>query len=412
MQKFILLTVLCLFWLMPQTALSEETAPPDYLVRAALLPYDERDLAVMPKFNFPPGTPLDYYVNGEKRQTDLPVIWENGRTLLPLRLVGEACGADVAWDSAAKQAVIRLNDRTVVVQPGSKKLWLNDAALDMAAAPELRGGVLYLPLREIGEALGKEVLYCGKLQQAFIMVYDKGRADYASRPAFCQLLEQTYLAGYGDVWDIGRQTVVALKYGQIYTDYAALAEQTFVGASWLSCAGQIEAALGCKLLQLSQPSEGAHYILACYYDGDALRDVRILWDGVPNCDISDDGFVYGGYWYATESWTEYRAGATPEYIDRCRFFRIDLNTPPDEFFTPEFLGVQNYHYGYAGYADQNPAGTPKYIVTADAVYSHGYRDTATHREDAASWLKIPLDGSGHTKVAAPPPAAEWSYQIP
>ena len=39
------------------------------------------------------------FVNGEKKQLDVPARLVNGRSMVPLRFVGEAVGADVHWDS-------------------------------------------------------------------------------------------------------------------------------------------------------------------------------------------------------------------------------------------------------------------------------------------------------------------------
>ncbi len=411
MKRIVLLMFLGILWFMPQNVRSEEIAPPDFLVRISLLSYDERDYTNKPKFNYPPGTPTDYYVKGEKYQTDLPVLIENGHTLLPLRLVGEACDAEVSWHNDQKQAAVQLGGQKAIVQLGSKNLLIDGKTLNMGAAPTVRGGVVYLPLRAIGEALGKEVFYCSRLHQAFIMVYDKEQASYESRQNFNQLMEQTYLDKYGDIWDIGSQTVVTVKDNDIYTDGAGLFEQAFVGDCWLACTAQLEEALGCRLLGLAMPQGAPHYIIACYYNAEALQDVRILWDGLPYYEVSDDGFVYENYWYATESWTERRIGSTPEYIDHCRFFRIDLNTPPDKYFIPEYLGVTNYHYGFADYTYENTDGMPRYIVTEDAVYAHGYRDAVTKRDYPECWCKIFLDGSGHEEMIEPPPADEWLYQV-
>ena len=62
---------------------------------------------------------VDVIVNGKTTQGDVPAIILNGRTLVPLKLVGESLGANVTWDSNTKtvnvqsQAVNSNNDRNV-----------------------------------------------------------------------------------------------------------------------------------------------------------------------------------------------------------------------------------------------------------------------------------------------------------
>lgn len=49
--------------------------------------------------------PIKIFVDGKEIKSDVPAQLVNGRTMVPLRVVGEALGADVAWDGA-KNAVI------------------------------------------------------------------------------------------------------------------------------------------------------------------------------------------------------------------------------------------------------------------------------------------------------------------
>ncbi len=251
---------------------TEEIAFPDFLVRIPLAEYDERSWVTLPPFNYPPGTPTEYYVIGERRETDLPMLIDGGRTMLPLRLVGEACGAEVSWDNGKKQATVQLDGQNAFVRLGCTELLVDGKKLDMGGAPTVRGAVVYLPLRAISEALGKEVFYCNRLQQAFVMVCDKEKADYESRQNFNQLMEQTYFSGYGDIWDVGRQKIVAVSDNDVYTDGSGLFEQAFVGDCWLECAPEMEEELGCKLISLTMPTGGAYYIIGLYAENMELAE--------------------------------------------------------------------------------------------------------------------------------------------
>jgi len=42
------------------------------------------------------------YVNGEGNTLDAPAVIYNDRTLVPLRFIAEAVGADVSWDSGMR----------------------------------------------------------------------------------------------------------------------------------------------------------------------------------------------------------------------------------------------------------------------------------------------------------------------
>ena len=48
-------------------------------------------------------------VDGEQVKLDAPPVLINGRTLVPLRFISEALGADVRWDKAASTVIIRID---------------------------------------------------------------------------------------------------------------------------------------------------------------------------------------------------------------------------------------------------------------------------------------------------------------
>lgn len=49
------------------------------------------------------------YVNGEKQEIDVPALIVDGRTLAPVRFVGENAGYNVNWDEVNKQVFLELN---------------------------------------------------------------------------------------------------------------------------------------------------------------------------------------------------------------------------------------------------------------------------------------------------------------
>lgn len=48
----------------------------------------------------------EYYHNGERKQLDAPPFIQNGRTLIPVRAITEALGADVSWDNETRTAIV------------------------------------------------------------------------------------------------------------------------------------------------------------------------------------------------------------------------------------------------------------------------------------------------------------------
>lgn len=103
-------------------------------------------------------------VNGVPKRVDndstdvTPYLDENDRTLVPLRFISEAFGADVAWDGDTQSITIS-GDADIVMQIGSASYGVNQTTLEMDTAPILMNDRTMVPLRAIVEALGKQVFY-------------------------------------------------------------------------------------------------------------------------------------------------------------------------------------------------------------------------------------------------------------
>jgi hypothetical protein len=112
----------------------------------------------------PPGTnaSIAMTLDGRPIQSEAPPYIENGRTLVPVRVISEALGANVAWIgdtqtvsvTAADGALITLaigDAHMAIVEGGVRR----DVVMDAAATN--KDGRTYVPIRYIAEALGLEV---------------------------------------------------------------------------------------------------------------------------------------------------------------------------------------------------------------------------------------------------------------
>jgi hypothetical protein len=99
------------------------------------------------------------YINGKRIQLDAPPFIEAGRTLVPLRFIGEAFGANVVWISELNKAVIKLDQNTIEVTIGSKIAFINGKEHLLDVAPKISQGRTFVPLRFIGEAFGASMVW-------------------------------------------------------------------------------------------------------------------------------------------------------------------------------------------------------------------------------------------------------------
>lgn len=103
---------------------------------------------------------LTYTQGGQTKLMDQAPVIVSGRTLLPLRFVGEAVGLgddEILWDPVRRTVTLFRGDRVAQVTIGSKILLLNGAPVEMDVAPEIMNGRTMLPIRFVGLALRAEV---------------------------------------------------------------------------------------------------------------------------------------------------------------------------------------------------------------------------------------------------------------
>ncbi len=98
-------------------------------------------------------------VDGKEISLDASPVIEAGRTLVPIRSVAEALGADVQWDGGTSTATVYTIDNEIVIKIGSTTATVNGSEKTLDAAAKIIGGRTMLPLRFVGESLGAEVSY-------------------------------------------------------------------------------------------------------------------------------------------------------------------------------------------------------------------------------------------------------------
>ncbi len=101
-------------------------------------------------------------VNGSQVQFDQPPIERSGRVFVPLRGVFEQLGASVVYDNGTINATG--NGRTIQLHIGSTQAVVNGQAQTLDVAPFLVGARTLVPLRFISEALGANVQYDNSTQ--------------------------------------------------------------------------------------------------------------------------------------------------------------------------------------------------------------------------------------------------------
>jgi hypothetical protein len=91
-----------------------------------------------------------------------------GRVLIPLRAVVEALGAEVKWNAATQTVTGRKGEREFSLPIGARTASVNGMSVDLDVPAQMLSGTTMVPLRFVAEALGAEVEWNAAAQQVVI----------------------------------------------------------------------------------------------------------------------------------------------------------------------------------------------------------------------------------------------------
>lgn len=86
-------------------------------------------------------------------------ILEGERTLLPLRAVVEAMGGTVEWEAETQTTLLAKGDVIVLLTIGGDTAFVNETQHTLDAAPIVQNGRTMLPIRLIAESFGYTVAW-------------------------------------------------------------------------------------------------------------------------------------------------------------------------------------------------------------------------------------------------------------
>lgn len=95
------------------------------------------------------------YVDGIPIIFDVaPYINSAGRTMVPVRFIAETLGADVSWDGLGRKVYISRGDREIILTIDQRGALVNNKAYLMDTTAVINNGRTMVPLRYLGELLG------------------------------------------------------------------------------------------------------------------------------------------------------------------------------------------------------------------------------------------------------------------
>lgn len=112
---------------------------------------------------------IKVYINGKLQLLDQPPLLKGNRTMVPLRGVFEALGAEVQYKKQTGQIFIRKEKLNIGLKINSKTVILNGQIKMIDEPAFVENGRTLVPLRFIGEALGADVNWDANQNTVFII---------------------------------------------------------------------------------------------------------------------------------------------------------------------------------------------------------------------------------------------------
>jgi hypothetical protein len=99
-----------------------------------------------------------------------PYIDSNSRTMVPIRFVAENLGSKVSWDEKSKTVTITKNSKIICLVIDSRSYIINSNSMLMDTVPAIKEGRTMVPLRFVGEVLGVQTKWEAEIRTVNILM--------------------------------------------------------------------------------------------------------------------------------------------------------------------------------------------------------------------------------------------------
>ena len=123
--------------------------------------------------------PITVYLDGEKLEFDVNPVMEDGRTLVPMRVIFEALGADVSWDEKTWTATAATDDTTIQISIDDKNMYKNGELIELDVPARLINSRTLVPVRAVSEGMGAEVYWIGE-SSTVVIVTDNQKISFGT----------------------------------------------------------------------------------------------------------------------------------------------------------------------------------------------------------------------------------------
>lgn len=146
-------------------------------------------------------------IDGRPLAPDPPAILVSGHLLAPLRAAADRLGASVDWRPDSRTASVRKGPVRVDFSIGERRAVVDSRTMSLDAAPIVRDGRVFVPLRFLAEALSADVRWDARTRTAYVTSGPRlpSPPDAASMFVFFYVANQTGAEVRVRAWADGRE---------------------------------------------------------------------------------------------------------------------------------------------------------------------------------------------------------------
>jgi hypothetical protein len=104
---------------------------------------------------------IPVYIDGQRQYFEVPPVNQEGRVLVPMRALFESLGAEVNWDGQTRMINAFKGAVTVEMSPDTNLATVNGQQVELDVKPIIVEGRTLVPLRFVSTALGADVGWDG-----------------------------------------------------------------------------------------------------------------------------------------------------------------------------------------------------------------------------------------------------------
>lgn len=122
---------------------------------------------------------MPVYIDHQRLYLDVAPVIDQGRTLVPMRKIFERLGAEIGWDEGTKTVTAVKGDLEIKLTAGKTTVLVNGKKVKLDVPAKVINGRTLVPMRFVGETLGAKVNYVTSPMQAVYIESAEGGSGNA-----------------------------------------------------------------------------------------------------------------------------------------------------------------------------------------------------------------------------------------